>query len=100
MSRPMQILGERFGRLVVIAQSVGDGRCSRWACRCDCGRIRIARGADLRNGYVKSCGCLRKESAKVAQAASAAARKRVVARAPDTGADLAGLWPVQPRSER
>lgn len=30
-----------------------------WLCQCDCGKQTIVRGADLNNGFTKSCGCLR-----------------------------------------
>lgn len=32
-----------------------------WFCVCDCGKERIVRGNDLRNGKTKACGCLQKE---------------------------------------
>lgn len=71
----MSIVGERFGRLTVTARAEGNGRQSRWLCRCDCGRTRIAVGSELRNGYVKSCGCLRRDTAKAAAVQSARVRK-------------------------
>lgn len=73
--KAMSIIGDRFGRLIVTAQAEGNGRQSRWHCRCDCGGTRIAVGSELRNGYVKSCGCLRRDTAKAAAAQSARVRK-------------------------
>lgn len=32
-----------------------------WTCSCDCGASHIAAGVYLRNGTVKSCGCLRRD---------------------------------------
>lgn len=29
-----------------------------WECRCECGNTKIANGGSLRNGSLKSCGCL------------------------------------------
>jgi hypothetical protein len=57
--------GDRFGRLVI--QSIGpcDSRgSSRWACRCDCGNSKVATGADLRRGFVVSCGCQHREAVR------------------------------------
>lgn len=52
-------LGERFGRLVVIAPGGFSGR---WLCRCDCGSQVTVVASRLRDGEVKSCGCLRRET--------------------------------------
>lgn len=61
MSKKIEIIGHRFGRLLVIApaESSKNGL-GRWVCQCDCGNITspIA-GSALRNGHTKSCGCLR-----------------------------------------
>jgi hypothetical protein len=60
--------GKRFGRLEVIKQ---EGKRSAsgnviWICQCDCGNVTEEDGYQLRKGWVKSCGCLRKEkSAKM-----------------------------------
>lgn len=64
MGKLIDLTGQRFGRLTVVerAENAKDGH-ARWLCKCDCGgRITVARG-DLRDGKVKSCGCLRKEIA-------------------------------------
>ena len=59
------ITGRRFGKLIVLKKaekdnSNGYGTC--WVCRCDCGNIKIIKGYSLKNGNVKSCGCLRSEA--------------------------------------
>lgn len=36
------------------------GGVARWKCLCDCGNYTIVRGSNLKNGAVKSCGCLQK----------------------------------------
>lgn len=61
----IDIVGQKFNRLLVI-RYVGlmDGNPkSHWLCRCDCGNSKIAAGKSLKNGSVKSCGCLNSESA-------------------------------------
>lgn len=56
------LLGQRFGRLLVIEQ-VGriGGRGVMWKCLCDCGNETIAATKELRSHNTKSCGCLRDE---------------------------------------
>ena len=60
------LLGKRFGRLVVI-EHIGRiankrGRAHFWRCICDCGQEKVLCGADLRIGDTTSCGCLDKEN--------------------------------------
>lgn len=62
MSRFVDLIGKRFGRLVVIEQAEKDkwGH-YEWSCLCDCGREKVIRDSSLRNGNTKSCGCWRVE---------------------------------------
>ncbi len=56
------LVGRRFGRLlVVIAASNPAGRL-RWDCLCDCGTMHLVAPRDLVQARVKSCGCLRKDN--------------------------------------
>ena len=55
-------IDDRFDRLTLIGFTTdNDGR-AKWVCRCDCGNIVEVRPVDVRRGYTKSCGCLRKET--------------------------------------
>jgi hypothetical protein len=55
--------GNRYGRLTVVCRAGSTKRhMARWLCQCDCGGVSIVRGADLRNGNTKSCGCLEQET--------------------------------------
>lgn len=60
------IIGQRFGRLVVIEKT--DKRTNKrevvWKCKCDCGQECETTSNRLSRGTVKSCGCLQKEAAK------------------------------------
>ena len=58
-------VGLRFGRLIAL-HSVGsiNGKLS-WRCRCDCGSEKIASASDIKSGRIKSCGCLRRERARM-----------------------------------
>jgi len=52
------LIGQRFGRLVVIGQeeSTEKGR-RRWVCRCDCGNTCTVSSSNLTGGRTTSCGC-------------------------------------------
>jgi len=57
--------GKKFMRLVVVERAGSDdaGR-AMFLCRCKCGNECRVRGADLRSGHTKSCGCWRSGAAK------------------------------------
>lgn len=59
MSRYKDITGLRSGRLVAV-KYVGKDKHNNalWLCKCDCGREITTRGANIRSGEIKSCGCL------------------------------------------
>lgn len=59
MSKLIDITGYKYNMLTVLRRVDNDknGQ-SRWECKCDCGNITVAKGANLKNGAVKSCGCL------------------------------------------
>lgn len=58
------LLGQHFGRLVVVSMADADKKGYRWNCRCDCGVETTIAGVGLRQG-TRSCGCLAKETAAV-----------------------------------
>jgi hypothetical protein len=56
--RRKDLLGQRFGRLLVIASANQDKHGHpQWKCRCDCGRYIIRLAYNLSTGNTKSCGC-------------------------------------------
>ena len=60
--RKENLTGKVFGRLAVVREATDKEYLTiHWVCQCKCGNITIARGASLKNGCVKSCGCLRSE---------------------------------------
>ncbi len=74
------MIGQTFDRLTVLSQVDTElGGSLRWLCQCSCLRYVIARGASLRCGAHKSCGCLRREAAR----ARAVARNRATRSAPE-----------------
>ena len=55
--------GQVFGRLTVYArhpENTSEGK-ARWICKCECGSERVALAANLKKGFTKSCGCLKRE---------------------------------------
>lgn len=59
--KKLDLTGQRFGRLVIVAEEGRlDGRLL-WACRCDCGKVCQKRSSNLVQGNSLSCGCWRKE---------------------------------------
>ena len=62
MGKKIEMIGRRFGRLVVIREGSSTNGHAMWICNCDCGNeTNPIGGSDLRNGKVQSCGCLHKE---------------------------------------
>ena len=59
-SHYINLLGQRFGKLTVIAPLESNIRgLKQWQCQCDCGTIIKVNSNDLRTGHTTSCGCLR-----------------------------------------
>lgn len=58
-----ELIGQRFGRLIVVADSglrtAANNRL--WYCRCDCGQLTTVSRGNLEYGKTRSCGCLRRE---------------------------------------
>ncbi len=60
--RKIDLLGQRFGRWLVIEEAENTTRgTAQWKCLCDCGNVRIVRANDLRQGKSISCGCYNTE---------------------------------------
>lgn len=61
MRTPIDLTGQRFGRLVAV-RDVGSRRSFRlWEFKCDCGETVERTSADVRHGKVSSCGCFQRE---------------------------------------
>jgi len=59
---PLDLTGQRFGRLIVIERSGSRQGHSVWLCRCDCGNFCKIRGNCLKKGETVSCGCKQREN--------------------------------------
>lgn len=66
----INLIGQRFGRFLVIEFAyIKNGR-GCWKCQCDCGEVRIVAGTCLRNGTSKSCGCYAMEHSSIVNSGS------------------------------
>lgn len=57
--------GRTFDYLTVLSRAGTSGKgFALWKVVCRCGVEKISNGADLRRGYIRSCGCLQREAAQ------------------------------------
>lgn len=61
MPKLIDLTGQQFGWLTVVARAENIGRQTAWLCKCDCGNMKIAQGWNLKSGQTASCGCKNKE---------------------------------------
>lgn len=66
MGKPINLTGQRFGRLKVVKKSEQRDKNNRilWLCNCDCGNDHSVRGDSLKDGRTTSCGCITSEDIK------------------------------------
>lgn len=62
MSKKENLVGKKFGELVVISESSkrDKGGNIYWFCECSCGKLTYVQAGSLKNGSIKSCGCYKK----------------------------------------
>jgi len=60
----LKLKGRRFGRLIALHTSGTRARSILWLCRCDCGQRKLVAATNLQTGDTRSCGCLKRESAR------------------------------------
>lgn len=53
----LDLTGQRYGQLTVLAPAENIGSMTAWRCRCDCGKETVVMTGHLRNGQTTSCGC-------------------------------------------
>lgn len=54
----VNLMGQKFGKLTVLAPAENIGSRTAWLCRCECGRETVVKTKHLRSGHTKSCGCM------------------------------------------
>ena len=58
MNNKLELIGIRFGTLVVIElDHLGERNRTYWKCQCDCGNTSVVKGSNLVSGGTSSCGC-------------------------------------------
>jgi hypothetical protein len=57
----IDLVGKRFGKLVVLEKANSVEKRPSWICKCDCGKTTTVIGGNLTSGTTKSCGCIAKE---------------------------------------
>lgn len=78
MSKPLELTGEKFGKLTAIKIHHKNNKgCNIWECRCDCGAIVYVQATKLRNGNTQSCGCLQKERTSVSSSKHGCSNSRI-----------------------
>jgi len=65
MPSRLDLRGRRFGRWQVMQRAKPVNGLTRWICVCACGVRRTVRTADLSSGQSRSCGCLRRDVARL-----------------------------------
>ena len=55
--KKLDLTGQRFGKLTVLAPAENIGTRTAWLCRCDCGQETVVTTLRLRDGRRTSCGC-------------------------------------------
>lgn len=58
--RKLVITQNKFGKLTILKEVRSNKGLNLWECKCDCGNIKTARASHIFNGYIKSCGCIKK----------------------------------------
>ena len=57
MGKIKDLKGKKYDSGIEVLEFEGiKNHAAHWKCKCSCGNIFIARGADLNNGHTKSCG--------------------------------------------
>jgi len=51
------ITGHVFGKLKAISPHTKTSHGTKWACKCECGKVVLVRIDKLTTGHSKSCGC-------------------------------------------
>lgn len=55
--KKLNLTGQQYGRLTVLAPAENIGSRTAWLCQCQCGKRTVVKTYHLRSGHVTSCGC-------------------------------------------
>lgn len=76
----LELVGKRFGRLIVLSKVGVVNHKSVWKCLCDCGNEVSVIGSKLLSGGTKSCGCYRTDRTKEANTRHGQSRTKLYKR--------------------
>ena len=62
MSKLIDLIGQKYGHLLVLERAENVGSRVAWRCLCDCGKTIVAKANNLLYGRQTSCGCQKKEN--------------------------------------
>lgn len=63
MSKAINEIGNRYGKLLVVERFKGESWQAEWVCLCDCGKKLVIKGGNLRKGVGKKlCECSKRAS--------------------------------------
>jgi hypothetical protein len=89
----IDLVGQRFGRLVVLKR---DGRDKHhkvtWLCKCDCGELITTLGQSLKRAQTASCGCLRREITASQSTKAGMVRAEQLIKHGQAGTRLYNIW--------
>ena len=76
--RVVDMSGAKVGKLTVISRGKNTKQNkAQWLCRCDCGNMTVVSRRHLKDHSTLSCGCLRKEKAKITHTTHGMKRTRL-----------------------
>lgn len=87
------LIGQRFGKLIVLDRVKIKDKSTTWLCQCDCGNKVIVRNDHLKDGSTKSCGCLNQE--KVVNLLGQKFGKLLIIERAGSTSDGKALWKCQ-----
>ena len=60
----LDLTGHVYGMITVVSYAGDRGKNKVWNCLCECGSVKVIRGASLRDGNTRSCGCWGREQGR------------------------------------
>ena len=57
-TKKLDLTGQCFGKLTVVAPAANIGNRTAWLCQCGCGQETVVKTEHLRSGRTRSCGCV------------------------------------------
>lgn len=65
VAKRMDLTGQQFEYWTVLSYAYSKNDQVYWNCKCKCGIEKVVRGATLRQGKSKSCGCYAREKSSL-----------------------------------